>query len=173
MNKTNKQLFVDNLTSELKSAKAAIVVNYAGLTVEKQEELKSRLRTVDARFLVVKNTLLKIAAINTKAPKEITEDTVLSGQNAIVLADDDPIRPILEIAKFAKENELPQIKVGLVEGYFQDENALLALSKLGSKDAVVSQVVGIMAAPTYHLVGVLQAKLQEFTYILQSIADNK
>ncbi|OGM84565.1 50S ribosomal protein L10, partial [Candidatus Woesebacteria bacterium RIFOXYC1_FULL_41_14] len=62
MKKAEKVFFVDNLKVELKDAKSVILVNYAGLAVKPQQELKSRLSEVGGKMVVVKNTLLLRAA---------------------------------------------------------------------------------------------------------------
>ncbi|MBI2103853.1 50S ribosomal protein L10 [Candidatus Woesebacteria bacterium] len=169
MKKTEKQFFVENLTEELKSAKSAILVNYSGLTVAKQRELKKRLKEVDARFVVVKNTLLARAGESAKYPSEVLSDSVLTGQNALVLAGDDPIKPLKVIADFAKEHELPQIKVGVVEGLFANNDILSNLAKLGGKDAVIAQLVGMLMAPAQQTVGVLEGKIQELIYLIDQV----
>jgi large subunit ribosomal protein L10 len=166
MKKTEKSLFVENLTQELKSVNSAIVINYSGLDVAMQQDLKKRLREVGARMMVVKNTLLKLAGEKAKVEDEMLEDTVLTGQNALILAEDDPIAPLQVLAKFAKEFETPQIKVGLVEGSFQDENALEKLSKLPGKDALIAQALGVIASPNYAIVSVLQNNLNQLVLVL-------
>jgi large subunit ribosomal protein L10 len=170
MKKTEKALFVENLTQELKSAKSIIFVNYAGLSVSMQQDLKKRLKEVNSRMVVVKNTLLKLAGENAKLPKESLEDSVLTGQNALIIADDDPIAPLQVIYKFAKEFEVPQFRVGIVEGTFQEKEALEKLSTLPGKDGLLLQVLGSIAAPTYMLVGTLEGNLQQLIYILETKA---
>src|SRR3990167_8895807 len=91
MKKAEKIFFVSNLTEELKSAKSVILVNYAGLSVKAQQELKKRLTEVGAKMLVVKNPLLKRAGEAAKIEPEVLTDTVLSGQTALILAGEDAI----------------------------------------------------------------------------------
>lgn len=170
MNKTEKAVLVDNLTKELKEAKSVILVDYAGLGITQQRELKKRLKEISARFFVSKNTLLKLAGKNAKVSDEALTDTVLSGQTALVFADADPVKPLSVLNKFAKEFEKPKLKVGIIEGSFQDKNELESLAALGSKDAVIGGVVGILNAPTYNIVATLNAKLQEFVGILDQIS---
>ena len=62
MKKAEKVVFVDSLKIELKDAKSVILVNYAGLAVKPQQELKKRLLEVGGKMIVVKNTLLSRAA---------------------------------------------------------------------------------------------------------------
>lgn len=166
MKKAEKSFFVANLAEELKTAKSAILINFSGMGVNTQQELKKRLSEVDARMMVVKNTLFKLAGKGAKIPKETLTDSILAGQNALIIADNDPIAPLQVLAKFALEFEVPQLKVGIVEGYFQDKEALVALSKLPGKEALVAQAVGAIGAPIYGLVGTLQGNLQKLVFVL-------
>ncbi len=166
MNKTDKQAFVENLREELKGSKALVLVNYAGLSVKSQQDLKKKLKEANGRMLVVKNTLLKLAAKEAKLDTTNFADTVLSGQTALILADEDPIAPIQVLGKFAKENEIPKFKIGIVEGMFQDEAGLTKLSTLPGRDALLGQVLGALMSPTYGLVGTLNGNLQKLVYIL-------
>ncbi len=170
MKKAEKVTFVDNLTSELKSAKSLVLVNYSGLNVKAQQELKKRLKEAGGRMIVVKNTLLKRAGESAKLDKEMLSDSVLSGQTALVLADEDPIAPVQVLGKFAKEFELPKFKIGIVDGSFQDEAALTKLSTLPGRDALLGQLLGSLMAPEYGLIGTLQGNLQKLIYVLKTKA---
>lgn len=176
MKKQEKVFFVDNLTEELKSAKSVVLVNYTGLSVKNQQELKKRLKEVGAKMLVVKNTLLKRAGEAAKVDKEILTDRVLTGQTALVISEEDPIAPLGVLGKFAKEFDsgvgysVPQFKVGLVEGSFQDTEALKKLSAIPGKDALLGQLLGALMSPSYGLVGTLDANMQKLLFILKSKA---
>lgn len=170
MRKAEKITFVDNLTAELKNAKGVILVNYSGLSVKAQQELKSRLKEAGARMVVVKNTLLKRAGEGAKIDKNLLEDSILSGQTALVIADEDPVAPIQALGKFAKEFETPKFKVGIVDGAFQDSETLTKISALPGRDAILSQLLGTLMSQEYGLVGTLQGNLQKLVYILKTKA---
>ncbi len=166
MIKAQKVTLVDNLAKDLQVAKSLVLVNYAGLNVGAQQELKHRLNAVGARMVVVKNTLLKRAAETAKISKEILTDEILSGQTAVVIAEEDAVAPIQVLGKFAKEFELPKFKVGVVEGSFQDSDSLVKISKLPGKDALLGQLLGSLISPMYGLVGTLNGNMQKLVYIL-------
>ncbi|SRR5258706_15377809 len=166
MNKQDKIKAVEQLTRDLKEAKAVVLVDYMGLNVKAQQELKKQLRAVGAEMSVIKNTLFRIAAKNVDAPVEIA-DTVMEGPSAMVISREDPIAPLQVLAKFAKANELPHFKVGIVEGSFQDTASLIKLSTLPSRDILLGQAVGTIAAPLYGIVSTLQGNIQKLFYVLQ------
>ena len=169
MKKAEKPLYVENLAEEIKSATSVVLVDYTGLSVKMQQELKKRLKKVDASMTVVKNTLLKLALGKTPDTFDTpdTLDTLVAGPTALVITENDPIAPLQVLAKFAKEFDVPQLKVGIVEGSFQDKNALDKLAKLPGKNALFAQVVGSISAPLYSLTGTLQASMQNLISILE------
>lgn len=170
MYKAEKVTLVDNLVEELKDAKSLVLVNYTGLNVKSQQELKRRLKEVNGRMVVVKNTLLKRAIERAKLDNQMATDEILQGQTALVIADEDPIAPIQTLGKFAKETELPKFKVGVVEGSFQNSEALAKLSTLPGRDTLLGQVLGALIAPEYGLVGTLQGNIQKLLFILKQKA---
>jgi large subunit ribosomal protein L10 len=170
MKKSEKPFFVDNLSQELKAASSAVLVDYTGLSVKMQQELKKKLKVVNAQMLVVKNTLFKLAAEKAKVDKEVADDKALTGPTAMVITEDDPIAPLSVLGNFAKENDIPQFKVGLVEGSLQDKESLVRLSKLPGKEFLLAQSVSYIAAPMYGLVQSLQGNLQKLVYILNEKA---
>lgn len=170
MKKAEKTIFVDNLTEELKGAKSVVLINFAGLTVKAQRELKKRLKGTNSRMVVVKNTLLKRAGIAAKIDEQILSDSVLQGQTALVISSEDPIAPLNVLGLFAKEFEVPKFKVGIVEGSFQDAEALNRLSTLPGKDALLGQLLGTLMGPMYGLTGTLSGNLQKLVYILKTKA---
>jgi large subunit ribosomal protein L10 len=166
MLKAQKVTLVENLVTDFKDAKSLVLINYTGLNVKSQQELKKRLKEVSGRMIVVKNTLLKRAIESAKIESKMASDEILSGQTAIVIADEDPVAPIQVLGKFAKEMELPKFKVGVVDGTFQDSESLIKLSSLPGRDALLGQVLWALVASEYGLVGTLNANLQKLVYIL-------
>ena len=170
MKKAEKTFFVDNLTEEIKSAKGLVVINYSGLNVAAQMELKKRLKEVGAKMIVVKNTLLKRAGGAAKIDKGVLEDSVLTGQTALIVCEADPVSAIQVLGKFAKEYLVPQLKVGIIEGAFQDTESLVKISNLPGRDALLGQILGTLMSSPYGLVRVLNANMQKLIYVLKQKA---
>lgn len=168
MKKSEKTFFVQNLIEELKGATSVVLVDYAGLNVQAQQKLKKQLAQVGAKLVVVKNTLFKLAGESAKVPKETLADSVLSGPTALVISEEDPIAPLQVLGQFASEHEIPQLKVGIIEGKFQDKEELINLSRLPSKEILVGQAIGAIGGPLYGIVRVLQGNLEKLVYILNA-----
>ena len=173
MKKQEKSFFIDNLTAELKDATGVVLVNYSGMNVKSQQKLKKALKEAGAEMVVVKNTLLKIAGEKAKIDKNFIEDTILEGQNALIISTKDPVTPISILGKFFKENESPKLKVGIVDGSFQDSSSLEKLSTLPGKDVLMGQVLGSLLSSLYGLTGTLNANLQNLVSILDQKSKSK
>lgn len=167
MLKADKVTFVDNFVKKLQEATSLVLVNYTGLNVSAQQELKSRLNSVGGRMIVIKNTLLKRAAESAKIDSKVLTDEVLSGQTALVIGVEDSVAPIQVLGKFAKEFSLPKFKVGIVDGIFQDSLSLSRISTLPGRDVLLSQLLGSLISPMYGITATLNGNLQKLMYILK------
>lgn len=168
MKKAEKVFFVDNLAATLKDARGVVIVDFAHLSVSRQQDLKKRLKTVGATLSVVKNTLLKRAGDAARVDSNLLTDTVLTGQTALVLSDSDPFAAISVVSKFAKEadTETPSFKAGFLAGDFYDQATLVKIAALPSREALLGQLFGVLAGPEYGLVSTLNGNLQKLVHTL-------
>ena len=172
MKKAEKPLFVQNLSEELKSASSIVLIDFTGLSVKAQQELKKNLSQIGAKLIITKNTLFKLAGSQAKLSKETLTDEVLTGPTALVITEGDPIAPLQILAKFSGTHEIPQFKVGVIEGSFYDKMSLTTLSKLPSKEILLSQVASAIASPMYGIISVTQSNLQKLVYVLSKGGGN-
>jgi large subunit ribosomal protein L10 len=170
MNRTNKSDLIKGLAPELKKATSIVFVNFAGLSVGLQQKLKLQLKAIGSDMTVVKNTLIKLAGKEAGLAAEALTDEVLSGQTALIMTEGDAVAPIQVLGKFVKENQVPQFKVGIIDGAFQGKEALLKISTLPTKEVLYSQVVGSLMSPMYGLVGTLNGNMQKLLYILKGVS---
>lgn len=170
MNKQNKTDLIKDLAPKLKAASSIVFVNFAGLSVDLQQKLKLELKAIGSDMTVVKNTLIRLAGKEAGINEEALTDEVLSGQTALIMTEGDAVAPIQVIGKFVKENQVPQFKLGVIEGNVQDKNALLKISTLPTKEVLFSQVLGSLMSPMYGLVGTLNGNMQKLVYILKEVS---
>lgn len=161
---------VEALNQEFGKASSAVFVDYTGMNMALLGELRDKLRESGGKMLVAKNTFIKIAGEQSGFPQEALVDEVLSGQTAVVIGYEDAVSPIQILGKFAKEKEFPKVKAGVVEGQFQTEANVIAISKMPGRDVLQAQVVGAISSPLYGLVGTLQGNLTKLVFILKQKA---
>jgi large subunit ribosomal protein L10 len=164
--KQKKIELVTKLTPTLRTASSVVLVNYTGLSVKLQQELKSKLKEVDSDIVVVKNTLIKRALESANLKNESINENVLSGQTALVVSKGDSISAIQVLGNFAKTNNIPQFKVGFVDGNFYQTEGLIKISTLPNKEVLYAQVIGSLMSPMSGLVGTLNGNMQKLLYIL-------
>ena len=148
----SKKAVVDPLTSKVKEASSVVFVDYKGITVAQDTELRKQFREAGVDYAVVKNTLTNFAAKN--AGYDFSE--VLNGTTAMASTTGDPIAPARIVCEFAKKNKNTlSIKGGVVEGSVLSADQLNGFGELPSKNALVASVLGTFLAPISSLAFVL------------------
>ncbi|MFQ5901730.1 MAG: 50S ribosomal protein L10, partial [Thermodesulfobacteriota bacterium] len=61
LNRSDKERIVGELNEKFKEASSVFVTDYRGLKVDQMEELRRLLRKESIEYIVVKNTLLRLA----------------------------------------------------------------------------------------------------------------
>lgn len=165
---------VAKLADKVGHAKSLVFTNYQGLTHKQLEELKRALRSVDAEFVVTKNTLLELALEQAQSSKLKTQNLeTLQGPTATLFAYSDILAPLKELAKTIKTFKLPTIKFGVLEGKTLTGEEVLRLSALPSREVLLAQLVGQMKAPISNLVYNLNYNIQKLVLTLKAIENKK
>ena len=156
---SEKQAIVAALAERLNSASAGVFVDYKGITVAQDTELRNQFRAAGVEYAVVKNTLTRFAA-NKAGYTEF--DELLNGTTSMASTTDDPIAPARVVCEFAKKNKnVVKIKGGMVEGKVLSVEELMSFGELPSKNALVAQVLGTFLAPISSLAVVLNQILEQ------------
>ena len=150
---SEKQAIVAALTERIKNASAGVFVDYKGITVAQDTELRTELRKNDVEYSVIKNTLTRLALDGCGLEKL---DPILNGTTSLATSTGDPIAPFRIISDYAKKlNDVFSIKAAFMDGQVLTESEIAEISALPSKDALYSQVFGTLLAPITSLAVVL------------------
>ena len=147
-----KQPVVAEIAEVLNGAKSAVVVDYRGLTVEQDTALRKQLREAGIVYKVCKNTMMKRAFEGTDFA---ALDEHLEGPSAIAISKDDATAPARILCKFAKDAKALELKAGVVEGTVYDVAGLTELSKVPSREELLSKLLGSLQSPITNLARVL------------------
>ena len=137
-----------------------VFVDYKGITVAQDTELRKQFREAGVEYTVVKNTLTNFATKN--VGYDFSE--VLNGTTAMASTTGDPIAPARIVCEFAKKNKAVKIAIkgGVVEGSVLSADQLNGFGELPSKNALVASVLGTFLAPISSLAFVLdQVRIQK------------
>lgn len=148
----SKKAVVESLSAKMKEASSVVFVDYKGITVAQDTELRKQFREAGVEYSVVKNTLTNFAAKD--AGYDFAE--ILNGTTAMASTTGDPIAPARIVCEFAKKNKNTlSIKGGVVEGSVLTADQLNGFGELPSKNALVASVLGTFLAPISSLAFVL------------------
>ena len=149
----SKKAVVTTLSGKITEATSVVFVEYKGITVAQDTELRKQFREAGVEYTVVKNTLTRFAA----KENGYDFDEVLNGTTAMASTTGDPIAPARIVCEFAKKNKgsTLSIKGGVVEGSVLSADQLNGFGELPSKNALVAQVLGTFLAPISSLAFVL------------------
>ena len=148
----SKKAVVASLSGKIKEASSVVFVDYKGITVAQDTELRKQFREAGVEYSVVKNTLTNFAAKD--AGYDFAE--ILNGTTAMASTTGDPIAPARIVCEFAKKNKNTlSIKGGVVEGSVLSADQLNGFGELPSKNALVASVLGTFLAPISSLAFVL------------------
>ena len=147
-----KQPIVQEISEHIKDAQSVVVVNYRGLTVAEDTELRKQLREAGVVYKVYKNTLVNFAIKGTEF--ESLADT-LEGPNALAISTTDATAPARILSKFAKTAPALEIKAGVVEGTFYDAKGMAAIAAVPSREELLSKFLGSIQSPITNFARVL------------------
>lgn len=147
-----KQPIVDEISGVINGAQSVVVVDYLGLTVAEDTQLRKQLREAGVTYKVYKNTLVNRAIQGTEF--EGLKD-VLEGPSAFAVSTEDATAPARILAKFAKTAPALEIKAGVVEGTFYDAEGMKAIAAVPSRDELLGKLLGSIQSPITNLARVL------------------
>jgi len=164
-----KQRDLEALTTSLQSAKSAMVVSFAGLSVIKDQEFRNTLRTAGAKYQVVKNTLARRAVKDTQF-EQATDS--FKGVTAIAWTEGDPVILSKAMSKFMKDNaEVYSFKSGVIDGKLIDLSQLTTIANLPSKEELISKLLFVINAQAQRIVTVINAVPRDLAVVIKQIGD--
>jgi large subunit ribosomal protein L10 len=166
-----KEQAVEQLTGDLGRIKLAVMTDYRGLTVPEIEELRATLRQQGMTYRVAKNTLLRLALNGNEQYKDL-DLKALTGPMALALGFDDEVAPAKVIFQYAKAHDALEI-VGAItgDGKLLSAAEVKALAQLPSREQLIAQVVGTIAAPLTGFVGVMAGNVRSIINVLNALSE--
>lgn len=167
-----KRETIDSLAEQLKKSNAVFITEYRGLTVRKVSACRKLIRQAGGEMKVCKNSLMRIALTESEMPIATGMD---AGPNGYVFSYGDVVAVAKAIRDFSKEkgNEALVVKGAIFEGQLLTKEQVFALADLPSREQLIAQAVGSIAAPLRGLVTVLSGPQRGLVTALAQIKDKK
>ena len=160
----------DQIARELEQAELIIATDYRGLNVAALNDLRRQLKAEQCKYKITKNTLTRLAC--RKARLEALEP-LLEGPTALAYTSADPVAAARVFLKFTKENEILNIKGGLLDGQALPPSQIKALGEIPPREVLLSQICRGFQAPIYGLASVLHGNLRRLVYALDAVRRQK
>ena len=160
---------VAEIKERLEQHSFVMLTKYIGINAEEVVELRSKLRDNNVEYKVYKNTLGK-RALDELGFSELAEH--FDGPTAWAFCD-EPVGPTKVFKEFSKEVEHVEMTAGLLDGQIVDKDQLNQLASLPSREQLIAQVVGVLAAPLQNTLGVFNAIPRDFVSVVDQIRKQK
>jgi len=162
---------VKGLKERFESSIVGVFVDYRGISVEQDTELRKQLRESGTTYNVIKNRMAKFAIKETEL--EGLEEA-LTGPTSLATHETDLIAPAKILAKFIKDNEdVISIKAGFLEGKVVDTATIAKLATLPSKEELIAKVLGSLNSPIAGFANVLNANITGLVRALDAVRAQK
>ncbi len=152
-----KQTVIDAIKGNLDGATSVVLVDYRGLTVEQDTNLRKALREANVTYKVYKNTMMKFAFEGTSFDQLNDQ---LAGPSAIAISYDDATAGPRILKKMAKDMPKLEFKAGVVEGELFDANGIIKVASVPSREELLAKLFGSFKSP-----------LSSFARTVKAIAD--
>ena len=147
-----KKPIVEEIGNVIADAQAVVLVNYSGLNVAQDTELRKSLREANIKYKVYKNTMMNFAFKGT-AFEGLSD--LLNGPSAIAVSKEDATAPARVICEFAKTAKNLEVKGGVVEGRVIDVKGVEEVSQIPSRDILLGRLLGSMQSPVANFARVI------------------
>ena len=135
---------VEEISAAVKDAQSVVLVDYRGLTVEQDTQLRKQLREAGITYKVYKNTMMNFAFKGTDYESLLP---YLEGPSAVAISTEDATAPARVLCKFAKTADALEVKGGVVEGIAYDAKGIIEISKIPSREELLSKLLGSIQSP--------------------------
>jgi large subunit ribosomal protein L10 len=170
VNLEDKKKIVQDLSKRFSKAAVVIVTDYKGLDVASINDLRRRLRKEEVEYQVVKNSLMVRASQETDVA--LIKET-FKGPSAVAMSYSDPIAPAKVLTEFAKDHDVFEIKVGVMDGKILELNQIKALAALPSREVLLGTFVSVLNNVPTGFVRTIAEIPRRLLNVLQAITDQK
>jgi large subunit ribosomal protein L10 len=168
--RTEKATTIAELREKLGTARSAVLTDFRGLSVAEITELRALLRKSAVEFTVVKNTLAKIAVMNTNLAGLAT---YLEGPTAIAISRKDPMAASRVLSSWSKTRPTFAVKGGMVEGQLIGPAEIAALASLPPREVLLARMAGAFQTPLQALANVLAGPVRVLASVLDQVRVQK
>ena len=173
--KQQKKEFIEFFEKQFSQTKEFCLADYKGLTVKELEDLRKKLRTLDANFYVIKNRLFARVLKSVSAGSDglaaldgLNEH--LHGPTALIIEKGDQIKTTKQLLAYSKTNERFKVKACFMEGRCFSGGDVAVIASLSSREETLASLARVLASPIANFGAVLSAPMRNMVTVLSAAA---
>ncbi|MBN1273855.1 MAG: 50S ribosomal protein L10 [Candidatus Aminicenantes bacterium] len=170
MKRAQKEELRKGLSEDFNKYNSFYLMSFSGMNVSQAQELRKELHEKSFPIKVVKNRIA-LRALKEDFPEDLRAH--FQGTTAIAFSGDDPLGLARILKDFSGRHKVINVKAGLVEGRFLDENRFAEIATLTSKQDLIAKIGYLMAFPLMKLFRAWQAPLTGFGTLLGQLKNKK
>lgn len=170
MNRSGKAVLIEAVKARAEKASFTVITDFKGMTVEELTNLRVSLRKAGGEYVVVKNTLARIAL--TDGAHDAIKDK-FHDNCGVAFGFDDPVAVAKALSDFAKQSKLFELRCASLDGKAMDAAQIDALAKLPGREQLLGQLLGTMNAVPTNFVSLFANMVRGLLYALKGIEDQK
>ncbi len=168
MDRARKEQVVSELKEVFENSGVIVAAKYKGITVAEMSDLRNKMRENSANVRVAKNRLARIAI--EKSPPEGMKHLLVD--QIVLMYSEDPVTAAKISVEFAKTNNNLEIVGGAMGDKILDSNGVTEVSKLPSREEVLSTISSLLVAPAGDLASSLGGPSSVIAGILENIGED-
>ena len=166
-----KKYAVEEFKRNIEENSCAILTNYAGISAEQLNAVRSELKQRKGKYQVVKNRLFSLAA------SESGIDGIrglIDGQVGVVyMGEKESIDILKYLVKFRRGNDVLGLLGGVLGGTIYDGKDLQALSRLPGIEMMRARFAGALKAPLANFAQIMRSRLLSVLYVVNAIIEKR
>ena len=139
-----KQIIINSIKEKLERAASVVLVDARGLTVAQDTALRKKLREAGVDYKVYKNTMMEFAVKDTQF-EGLTP--YFAGPTTVAISYDEATKAASIINSELKNLKQLTFKAGVVEGVVYDEQGMIAIADIPSREVLLSKLLGSFKSP--------------------------
>ena len=168
--RNQKDQEIAGLKEEFNAMSHALVIDFQGLSVEKDWAMRAALRAANLNYRVIKNSIARRAVDGT--PLDSLKDS-FTGMSGLAYSASDPVALAKVLSKVAKENDKIKFKAAVVDGKAIKVKDIDALAALPSKEELISKLMFVLNSGAQRIAAVINAVPRNLAVVVDQIAKQK
>lgn len=170
LTRLEKEQQIEALKKRLAPAHGLFIMDFTGLTVTEVNELRRKVREAEGQYVVVKNTLARLALAGSENEPATS---LITGPSAVAYTSHDAVTLAKALAEFAKGHDKLRFRGGLLEGELLDAEQAAKVAALPSRNELVARLLYLLQSPMRRLVTAMNWPVRGLAVSLKQIADEK